>query len=223
MEALTLIDAVLAYTDDVAPSDADYSARRLRILQISQEVCEEVWNYREWPFSYKRGTMTIAASAVETAMPTDFLELGRNGGIFDNNTKLPYDEIPFQELQLLREGSNMNSPEQVYSLFGSVADNGVQYKAIQTLLVPSTRTLRIIYRYLFPTLVDTSNQPELSYIPKQYHNTVVLAGVAWRSRKSKNEAKDWESAYRRGLAQMVARELPGKSMVSRVPRAINNW
>jgi len=219
----TLIDAVIAYSDNVSASDGDNAGRRLRILQLAQEVGEEVWNFREWPFSYKRGTLAIAASAVETAMPTDFMELGRHGGIFDNNTKLPYDEIPFQELQMLREGSNTTFPEQIYSIFGSTSSGSLQYKAIQTLAVASSRTLRLIYRYLFPTLVDQTNTGELSYVPSQYHNTVLLAGIQWRSRKSKNEAKDWESAYRRGLAQMVARELPQKTMVQRFPRAVNNW
>lgn len=223
MTTKTLIDAVLAYTDNVAPSDADYTARRGRILQLAQEVAEEVWNYREWPFSYKRGTMTVTALAVETAMPTDFMELGRHGGVFDENTKQAYEEIPFQELQLIREGSGASMPSQVFSLFGTVASSGTQYKAIQTLSVASARTLRVIYRYLFPTLVDETNSGLLSYLPSQYHNTVLLAGIMWRSRKAKNESKDWESAYRRGLAQMVARELPQKTAVQRIPRAVNNW
>lgn len=223
MDAKTLLDTALSYTDNVNPSDGDYAARRLRLLQVSQEVCEEVWNYREWPFSYKRDTMSVTGSAVEAAMPTDFMELGRYGGVFDSTTKLPYDEIPYQELQMLRDGSNTTWPEQVFSIFGTTAGVSSQLKAMQVLPVANARTLRIIYRFVFPTLTDVASDPELTYIPSQYHNTVILAGVAWRSRKAKNEAKDWESAYRRGLAQMVARELDGKTRVSRMPRAVNNW
>lgn len=222
MDTEALINTVLNYTDNVSSSDADYSARRTRILQTAQEVCEEVWNFTEWPFTYKRNTAySLTASVDEVDLPSDFLELGRHGGLWENAGDHRWLEVGYQELSDLRDGSTLTVPR-VFCIYGM--NDSTMARRIQILSSGSTRTMTLIYRFLFPTLVDVSDPAsELLQIPVQYHQTVVLAGVVARTREAKNELRDWDARYRNGLAYMTAREIPTKSRASKVPRAINNW
>jgi hypothetical protein len=217
----TLIDTVLAYSDDLPPSDGNNTPRRARVLQYLQEVCEDVWNYHEWLFTYKRTTaFSLTASATAIDLPSDFLEIGRHGGLWENAGDHHWTEVGPQELSAVREGSTLTTPR-IYSIFGINGTSGL--KTIQVISSGSTRTMTLVYRFLFPTLTDETDDAGLKNVPLQYHNSVLLAGVTAKTRESSNDARDWQSKYIRGLGYMVARELPGKSAVAKVPRAINNW
>lgn len=219
MTTNALVSLILSYTDNVPQSDADYATRRARVLQLLQEVGEEVWNFTDlWAFSYKRDTaFSLTASAAEVDLPSDFLEIGRHGSLYENSGDHTWLEVGLQELSDIRDGSTVTTPK-VFCIYGY--NTATDRRRIQVLPAGSTRTMTLIYRFLFPTLVDDATSAP---IPSQYHNTVLLAGVIAKTRETKNELRDWRARYEEGLARMQARELPGKSAVHKMPRAVNNW
>ncbi len=225
MDTQTLISNILNFYDQVSSSDGDNTNRRARLLQFSQEAFDEVWNYEDWPFTYTTGTVTVSAAASSADLPADFMEFGTMGGIWDNAS---FDQLaewtPVQAYGRVVSGQAGDNLRAVAS-FGTNASTGRM-----TINLPgpagSAMTLKLLYRKLPPTLVDTtSTSSNLWQIPAAYHNTVLIPRVASKTRTSHGDGVDYMADYKQNLGKMVARELPRKTTIQRMPRTATagNW
>lgn len=219
-----LIDAVLAYTEDISATDNDNATRRARLLQYMQEVVDEVWNFKEWAFkTVGATTVTIAASASSADLPADFQELGQMGGVWDSQGAR-MQEISINELEEFKLNGASNLPYgNVFAIYGF---NTTSSKLkLQVPVQSQAITCSVSYQKVPPTLSDTTGTTTngLNSIPVSYHNTVILAGTVAKAKASTGDARDWESKYRNGLAYMVARERNKKTAVTRIPYHSRMW
>jgi hypothetical protein len=216
MTSSALIDAVLSFTDNVDSTDADYTNRRARILRAAQEIVDEVWNYRNWGFAQRNASVAVDSTSIGP-LPADFMDIGDFGGVYLANDLL--EQVHPQELLRLR--ARAQADQGIYSIFGEYTSGA--NKGLKQIHLPkvSSATLDIWYQSVSPTLIDqTDATNNLPLVPVQYHSTVVLAGVVYKTRKSKGEISDWYKRYQDGLAYMWTREKPRKGTVQRMPRSI---
>lgn len=225
MTASALIDLIIAYTDNVSATDADNATRRLRLLQYAQEVFENVWNYREWRFKLTSANVTVLAGGQNVVVPANFLDFGEQGGVYDSIGRKLVEKTPQQILEWRELGIGAGSPSYTWAIFDYDATTGQALFQIQT-PVTSNTTFKLWYNRLAPTLGDstTPSISNLHFIPAQYHNSVLLNGVAAKARKIKGDTRDWENAYQRGLVDMVVRERSHKTALQQMPRSvIRSW
>lgn len=225
MDTATLISNIINYYDQVGSADADNANRRARLLQFSQEAFDEVWNYEDWLFTYATATVTVTAAASAGDLPADFMEFGTMGGIWDNNSLDQLNEwTPVRAYDYVVRGAAGDNLRAV-STFGVNAATG--RLTINTPgPVGSTYTLKLLYRKLAPTLVDTTGATSnLWQIPAAYHNTVLMSRIASKTRTSHGDGTSYMEDYQRNLGKMAARELPRKTTIQRMPRTATagNW
>lgn len=225
MTSSALIDLVLSYTDNISATDADNSTRRARILQALQEVFEEVWNYREWKFKLTTGNVTVTTGNNSVVVPSDFLDLGSSGGVYSPTHQKMVERVPQELLEWRELGTGTGSPVDAFSFFDFDPTSGRQLFQIPN-AVTSNQIFKFWYNRVAPTLGDstTPGTSNLHFVPAQWHNPVLLPGVAAKVRKQKGDTRDWASQYKEGLAFMVLRERHHKSSVMQLPRAIvGSW
>lgn len=213
------ITALVTWAYNLPGTDGDATARRARLLQFAQEVADDVWFYREWPFVYKRGSVTTDSTG-EVAMPSDFSEVGRDGGIYNSsNVRLEYRD-PYV-LEELAQNSITNSSSMIYTLIGQDSTTPFQVK-LKTLL-PS-QSVDVVYRKHPPTLLDvtTAATNGLTQFPIEFHNKVFTPGGKWKIYQSIDDARKVEFAqeYEAGKADMAKRLRPGKDTLRRLPSAL---
>lgn len=219
MHAQALIDKVIAYTDNVSANDSDNTTRRARILAYAQETFDEVWQFRDFPFKYKTGTTSVTANATFASLPSDFAEVGNQGGIYVSGTTGPLTEVPIQALETdIQANYSPAGAPQRYAIFGVDTSN---VKRIYIDLAPAV-TLNLVYVRV-PTALADATSAELSQIPAQYHNSVILPGVVAKTRRSKGDTRNYREDFTRGLAYMAAHERPRRGTGQRLPVAISNW
>lgn len=220
MTTAALIDAVISYTDNSSSSDGDNALRRLRMLQWCQERFEEIWYFRQWPFRARTGTVTVAAAANSGDLPSDFAEIGDQGGVYDG--VIPLTEISQQQLVTERQSGNRMLSSYVYAIFDY--NSSTLRKKIQTLTLGATTAFDLNYLSAAPTLADSTGATNnLDDIPVQYHQTVILPAVVARARMSIGDDRDFENNFMRGLAHMVAQERGRKNIVRRLPLSRGMW
>src|SRR5262245_2499139 len=118
METATLISNVITFTDNVTALDAENATRRLRYLLYAQEIFEEVWNWRDWPFKYVTGSITVAAADGDADLPADFQEFGNQGGVYIQATGRMLHEVTPQEINVHREaGATVGDPGE-FAVYG---------------------------------------------------------------------------------------------------------
>jgi hypothetical protein len=225
LDTSTLISAILNHYDQVSSSDGDNTTRRTRLLQFSQEAFDEVWNFEDWPFTYITATVTVTAAASSADLPADFMEYGAMGGIWDNASLDQLSEwTPVAAYDQVIKGQAGDNLKAVAN-FGTNTSTG-RFTINLPGPVGSTMTLKLLYRKLAPTLVDTTGTASnLWQIPAAYHNTVLVPRVASKTRASHGDSLDYMTDYNRNLGKMVAREIPRKTTIYRMPRTASagNW
>lgn len=220
MTTSALIDLILNYTDNTVSSDTDNTARRARLLQYAQEVFEEVWYWRQWPFRARSGTVAVTATNNAGDLPADFADFGDKGGIYSGTIEL--EEISEEEMVAERQSGSLAFGPYICAVFGF--NTTTLRKQLQVLTQPANITYTINYLAVAPTLVDaTNNTNKLDNMPDQYHQTVILPGVAAKARVSIGDGRDFKDDYLRGLSNMVGRERPRKTVVRRMPLARGMW
>ena len=214
-----LISTVINYTDNVSATDADNGDRRARILQLTQETFEDVWNYREWPWRF-RGPTTLAITAGSADLPADFADFGQNGGVFDVASGRKFSELPIQMFQeRILTGANNNVDDE-FAVFNQATTDGDKKIYVPT----AVTSIKIFYLATASTLVDATDATNnLFLIPARWHQTVILPGVVARVRTNKGDGRDWMTRYLTGLGSMVAGERSKKTTVQRVPYYARMW
>ncbi len=219
----TIIDTAIDHYDQVSSSDSDNTNRRARWLQWFQEALDEIWISGDWTFSYTTGTVTVSSSTDSGDLPADFMEFGEVGGIFDNTTTEQMSEIrPVEAYSgVITSSSGENQ--------GGISNYG-QNSSTQrrTLHLPgnagSSQTIKILYRKVAPTLVDTTGSTSnLWQLPVAYHNTVLLPLATSKGRDSHGDSRQFQQEFLRGLGSMIRRERHRKTTVQRLPSSIRIW
>lgn len=210
-----VIDTVIRDYDSVDPADADYAARRVRLLGYLQMILRYVWNFHEWNFTYKELAFTIAANAnsadIATVLP-DFLEFGYNGSIFDTDRKIRLREKTMYVLERTRQ--QMGSSGFNYSYF-AVFGGKIQIPYTATSLL----NLLAFYRFVAPTLADDTTP--FTFGLDKYTDTVLIPGLLFRSQQSKQDAREvWGQMFQQGLVQMSTVENPVKTGTRKMPLAV---
>jgi len=225
MEADVMLNTAGSYTEWIDPTDADYTARRLYWLQLLQEVFDEVWNYRPWPWKLRNDQITVPLADGFEPMPEDYQELGEQGGVYlvGSADGWPLEEVSPQQIQGERaSGAGATSTPDHFAIFGFDVATGLPL--IQLPPLGSAVNLDIWF-YANPTLlVDDSTSSGLTDIPLAYHQTVLLAGLVAKLRRNKGDDRDWQALFDKGLAWMVTREKPRKNTPRSMPRSmIGQW
>jgi hypothetical protein len=226
MTGAELISEAISYYDNTLATDATNAGRRLRILHNAQMVLDEIYNTRNWPFKHHKVDLPVASGETQLpnypqgppADPADgdgisFGRLGSEGAVFDTATGQFWTETTLQEIMALRASGN--SQRRLFAI-GSASGPWGTYQ----LLIPDTAvvgpTLTVFFDVAPGKLLDTTD--EISAIPYQYHRTVLLAGTIVRMQTSKSDVRDfWQNEYAKGLARMVANEMPLQSRVKQLP------
>jgi len=215
MTADEIIDAVAAYVYDVNEDDPDNVERRARLLQYLQEVYDEVWLFREWAFTYRTATTTITGTNGTADLPADYLELGVQGKIFDQDGRELLEDT-YPDIRQAQLRGHIENPPCRFAIFSLDTDGN----KILTPLTGTNYTIDLLYRCLPETLADDVS-PTVK-IPASHHNTVLVMGTAAKAARSVGDPRpDWESAYRAGLQRMIIVERSRKTSIQRLPRAIS--
>jgi hypothetical protein len=213
-----LIDKVLAFTDNVAPTDLYYAARRVRIVSLLNQVSSDVWATRSWPFAMRFDSLPVPAGEGFTAVPEDFGELSEIGLVWDMATGRELSEA-LNAQQLVRgDLSGVTRAPYLYSIHGYDETSG--RKTIYINRNDSDVELGLSYKALPPVFDEELTDPQLNVFPPPCHESVLLPGVIARTQKSKGDAREWQSTYINGLALMVRTERPAKTVVQRMPRGV---
>lgn len=202
----TCIDTALRFYDNIDPDDGDNTSRRARLLSFLQHVYEYIHGYREWEWTFTETAVNISAGQNSVALPTTFLEFGRNGGLYEVSSKTRLFEISRQELEQLRQRGSTDTG--VFSIFSG------------KIQVPGTgaRSFTAFHRVVAETLVDDDTA---FLMPAKYINTVLIPALVYRVQQSKQDARDdWSGQFREGLSQMCALENPMKTSAQRMPLAM---
>lgn len=224
MTSSALIDLIINYTDNVSASDADNATRRLRVLQALQEIFDQVWNFREWRFRLTNATVTVLANGNNVVVPSDFQDFGEHGAVYDSAGRRLVEVTPQQLLEYRETGIGAGAVVNSYALFDFDSTTGLPLFQVPNSVGSANTNFKFWYNKTSPTLGDstTPSTSKLHFIPAQYHNTVLLAGVIAKIRKVKGDTRDWASEFQQGLAYMTLRERPRKPTVHQVPKAIPN-
>lgn len=218
-----LLNAQMSYYVNIGSGDADNSTNRARCLQFSQEAMDEIWFSGDYLFSYITASVTITAAGSAGDLPADFMEFGEVGGIFDDALDEQMQEIrPVEAYGAVISGVG-GEGQGLVSQFGLNATTHAR-----TLQMPgnvvTAQTIKILYRKVAPTLVDTSTDVDsnLLQLPRAYHNTVLLPRAVSKILKSLGDMrwKDSQAEYERGLGRMAIVERHRKTSVQKLPSSI---
>ena len=96
---------------------ADVTRRRAKILGNIRRAVSKMWYYREWPWAYDDGTITLATD-LDIQMPSNFRSFGRDGGIWINTTNgsRPINWVPPHRYNDLISGRPASGEPRVYTL-----------------------------------------------------------------------------------------------------------
>jgi hypothetical protein len=205
MTGAEAISSVISYYDGSDPTDSDQDRHRLRLLHWLQHIYEYVWNYREWEWTFK-------SDSIDNNLPADFMEFGRNGGLWSTETGERWHEESKYTIARLNKEARGTSQLKVFAL-SSGSLNGAIVTPINT-----PTNFDIYYRRIAETIADD----EVALItPDKYCRTVILPGLIFRAQHGKNDARsEFGGMFREGLAQMCANENPVKTSMGRMPMAL---
>jgi hypothetical protein len=151
----TAINLGIRDYDRSDPASATNASRRLQCLAWLQQMQDYIECYpgREWYWTFAEGSLTFTAGDVFAILPTNFMEFGRNGGVFDSN-KRRWDEISIHVLMRMRYEGTASSNQYVFAKAGAGL---VQIPFAQS----ATIVLPIVYRSRPPILVDDAGTEEV--------------------------------------------------------------
>ena len=222
MTVAAAISAVLNYTDNVPATDAGNAGRRLRILRWLQETLEFVWNFRAWRFTYTTSSSISVDSSGVAILPTDFGQFGNKGGLFIPATGETLSESMNAKDLYSRFLAGVRN-QQEFAMLGF--DTTTHAPKIQTLMVSTT--IAALYCKQAPTLADSTTLPADDSldlpIPQDYHNSVLIAGAASKSKVSKGDVRDFKSDFLVGLDMMCRKEQPMQGDAQELPLSRTGW
>ena len=189
---------VVSYYDDQRTTDLAYSDRIAQVTAMGSEILDEVAQYAEWDFLYKKANLTFTSGQNYISLPSDFLSMPSQGKVIRPDHTI-LEPVTLDEVIQLREDSYAGPPE-VYA---------ITYQIELTTVPAGSAGTGSIYYQCSPT--ETTN------VPLAFHNAVILQGMIARALEAKGEATPYYQKYRFNLAEMQRRLRSGKNRVNRIP------
>lgn len=220
-DTAAFIDEGIAYYDNTGASDADNTTRRARWLAFTQQALDEIWISGDYVFSYITGTVSFSAATDSADLPADFMEFGEVGGIWNSSTTDQLEQVrPIEAYSGVVAGRAGEGEAQV-------SDYGLNASTMRRVLhlpgnAGSAQTIKILYRKVAPTLVDTTTDAtsNLWQLPLAYQNTVLMPLVVSKIRSSLGDSRQFLDQYLAGLSAMAKRERARKTTTQRLPSSI---
>lgn len=209
MTVTELIDQIVEFSDNVAPSGADDADRRRRILYFVIEEATQTYYAREWTWRLKSSTdphVVIPAMAANGPLPDDFLSIGKLGAVYNHTQNgAPMDPAVESEISDLIAMSTAVANSNIYTVFGH-DDQSPPRRLIWIPVNPTELALRLWYHRRMPVLDEDLNVNNLEVaIPEEYHQTVIVPGTRMRARRSKGDNR-WQAdrdERMQGLNEMI--------------------
>lgn len=220
------IDEIADFVDNTGTSQADQTERRRRHLKTLIERVRYIRSVRDWDFVRSYSTVAIAAAAGFGYLPTDFLAIGKFGGVYDlGNSGKVLDWVP--ESMILEARVSQASPSVLacYSIFGlaipTPPGTGAPQRQIQIPPNASAVSLGVAYNTKPVTLDETlaNNSKLVLAIPEEYHDTVLIPAIKAKARESLGDAR-WRNAeddFKMGLKNMLRTCRRGQGTISQLP------
>jgi len=206
-----MINDVLKYAYNMRVEDAD-SVRRGRVLNYLQDTYDILWFMREWTFSFKEAPITLVAGV--GTLPTDFLEIGSMGGLYDSNG-VKLEEVVFPQLKSRLIKGDQESPPGEFAIFSNSSTGALEIRTLG-----SAETLHLHYRRISDTLVDDGITVPI--MPGQYHTTVLIPGAIVSVGESLGDPRsDFQKTYEVGLRNMITVSRPRKTSIQKMPRFVS--
>ncbi len=204
MDATEIITQVLAYTDNINPTDTDYADRRVRLTHLLQALLEDVVTESEWTWLRKTSQLTVAAQDGFVAVPADFGQLGDYGTIHlvDNFTGVPLDHEPEHVIRSSRARNYQTSSPSYFSIFGQDATTYV--RQINFPINPDAFDILVNYLRKSPTVDEAANLNTVKIVPEEFHQRVLIPGLSAKTLESKGDER-WQNQfamYNDGLKKM---------------------
>lgn len=220
MTTSALIDALLTHWEEIPATTAEQATMRARILALAQEIVQEIWDYAEWEFRHRSGTLTLPSGAYVVDGPTDFQTTGQSGGLFvdSQRTEIRWmDPLHLHRERELRAVQNNTVPK-FYSIDNTGTTSGYA-RFVFDITASGSVTINIYYLATPPVLVDTTGSTNgLDKIPTEYHQSVVIPGCRWLIALSSGDGRTAELLviYQHALARMKSRRRPGQESLERI-------
>ena len=207
MDAKTAIDTVIRVRDGTDPADAANANRRVELLVYLNQMNQYIENYRDWSWTYGTSTLNFIAGQNYIGGPSDYMEVGRNGGVWDTGQKIKYREI--SRHMLFRMRFELTAQPRYFFCVLNATEFHLPYTPTANF------SLELVYRFKPTLLVDNTSAIEL---PDRWARTVLVPALEARAQLSKDDVRqDWTAYLRDGLSQMCAVENPVKSGVQKLP------
>lgn len=214
-----VIDDVIQNHDGLDPADDAASGRIVKYLFFLQQMHDFIHNFREWEFTFFEDTVTQSSGNDYADFPADFMEFGRNGGLWDPARRIRLEEVPRYSIFRMREEASNPVTLTTFAigegvlLFPFSANGDTTYKAVFRGTPP-------VLVYDDPPANPADPDPTTMLIPDKYRYTVVTPALVQRAQQSKQDARpDWLSILRDGLSQMCKVENPVKTSQRMFPLA----
>ncbi len=115
MNTVDLLTRTTRFALSIDAEDGDTTKRRERLLQYAQEICDDV--HFRYPWAWKKASASVSVSAAGVgSLPTDFGEIGRDGGVYAGTIMLraAVSDQPIHDYVQ----SGVSGERHAYSIFG---------------------------------------------------------------------------------------------------------
>jgi len=219
VDATQAISQVLAYTDHINPTDADYADRRVMLRYLLQELLGEVVTDCEWTFLRTGAQKTVSAGLGYVNLDANFGQLGDYGSVHlaSNLDGEPLDHVTEDVIRnIWARGDRTNTPR-CFSIFGE--DPTTFVKRMNFPINDQSYDVVIDYLKGTPTIDESSNVNNLKIIPEEFHQQVIIPGLRAKSLEGKGDTR-WQNAearYREGMKKMRAKFRRRQGTVTQLP------
>ena len=189
-----LASYVVANYDSLSSTDQEYNSRVTQVTAFGGEVLDDVAQYAEWDFLFKKANLTFMAGQNYIALPSDFLSMPSQGKIIRPDGAI-MEPASMDDVIKLRQDSFSEAPT-IYS---------ITYQIEMTTVPTASAGTGSIYYQMGPT--------ETTQLPTVFHRGVVLQGMIARALEVQGNALSsvYYQRYRTGLADMQRRLRSGKN------------
>lgn len=151
-----LIDRVIANTENLASTDADYAFRRVKVLEWAQDRFDETWNLKPWKWKQKSGTVTVPVSLNYGTVPVDFGNVSELGGVYVS--EIEQREVQPQEIDRLQQLGDFGSSPTQFAVIGYDTTN---QRSLMKFDSNGAFTATVLYERTCPLLSDRPIAPTL--------------------------------------------------------------
>lgn len=161
------VDAALKETLHRLSTQPDYPTWAQRGTLFLQQGVEYVWDFDDWDFKYKTGSLTVTANTGRVEAPTDMSIEGPHGGFYISGQRREIEWIPGRELFAIRE---LEARSGDYPEYYTVQEQTTDFR-------PFLYFDRSTHLGFTGTLYYLRTRPDLLYVTAPGAATSALAGA----------------------------------------------